>query len=272
MENVITTKDLTKVYGDMEVVSHVNMHVKQGTIYGFLGPNGAGKTTTMKMIMNLTKPICGSIHIFGKEVSNQNYENLKRMSAIIETPIFYEKLTALENLQLHCAYMGYHVKEEITRAMQLVELTGCNDKKVRQFSLGMKQRLAIARAILTKPEILILDEPINGLDPEGIQLVRSLLKKLSREQRTTIVVSSHILSEIEQIADDIGIMCHGKLIKEMGIKELQAQTSNYLEIISVLLEMRRYAFMRKRFQRVILPRYWFGKMLRLRELFNTTLP
>ena len=196
------------------------MHVKKGEIYGFLGPNGAGKTTIMKMLTNLIKPTSGDIEIFGDKLTDTSYEVLKRMGTIIEYPIFYEKLTAKENLLLHCEYMGYYNKEAIDQALQLVYLTNIEDKPVKDFSLGMKQRLGIARAIMTKPELLILDEPINGLDPIGIKEMRDLFKMLCKEYGITILISSHILAEIEQIADTIGIINNGRLVEEISMENI----------------------------------------------------
>ena len=168
MKYIIKTNQLTKVFKGKEVISGVNMHVKKGEIYGFLGPNGAGKTTIMKMITNLIKPTSGEIEIFGEKLTDTSYEVLKRMGTIIEYPIFYEKLTAKENLLLHCEYMGYYDKHAIDHTWAL-HLANIEDKKVKDFSLGMKQRLGIARAIMTKPELFFLDEPINGLTQLGLR-------------------------------------------------------------------------------------------------------
>lgn len=230
MTYLIKTNQLTKVFEGKEVVSGVNMHVKKGEIYGFLGPNGAGKTTIMKMLTNLVKPTSGEIEIFGERLMNTSYEVLKRMGVIIEYPIFYEKLTAKENLELHCEYMGYYDKAGIDRALDLVKLHNVDNKKVKDFSLGMKQRLGIARAISTKPELLILDEPINGLDPIGIKELRELFKILCKEYGITLLVSSHILAEMEQMADTIGVIQHGKLIKEVSMKDINGEQTEYIEL------------------------------------------
>ncbi|WP_242219820.1 ABC transporter ATP-binding protein [Bacillus cereus group sp. BfR-BA-01380] len=230
MTYVLKTNQLTKVFHGKEVISNVNMHVKQGEIYGFLGPNGAGKTTIMKMITNLIKPTSGEIEIFGEKLTNTSYEVLKRMGTIIEYPIFYEKLTAKENLNLHCEYMGFYDKKAIDRALDLVNLHNVDDKQVKDFSLGMKQRLGIARAITTKPELLILDEPINGLDPIGIKELRELFKILCKEYGITLLVSSHILGEMEQMADTIGVIQNGKLIKEVSMKSINGQQTEYVEV------------------------------------------
>ena len=230
MSYILKTNQLTKVFEGKEVISGVNMHVKQGEIYGFLGPNGAGKTTVMKMLTNLVKPTSGEIEIFGEKLTNTSYEVLKRMGNIIEYPIFYEKLTAKENLELHCEYMGYYDKAGIDHALDLVKLHNVENKKVQDFSLGMKQRLGIARAITTKPELLILDEPINGLDPIGIKELRELFKMLSKEFGITLLVSSHILAEMELMADTIGVIQNGKLIKEVSMKDINGVQSEYIEL------------------------------------------
>ncbi|MEH7458735.1 bacitracin ABC transporter ATP-binding protein [Bacillus pseudomycoides] len=230
MSYVLKTNQLTKVFEGKEVISGVNMHVKKGEIYGFLGPNGAGKTTIMKMITNLIKPTSGDIEIFGEKLTDTSYDVLKRMGTIIEYPIFYDKLTAKENLYLHCEYMGYYDKKGIEHALDLVNLHNVENKKVKDFSLGMKQRLGIARAILTKPELLILDEPINGLDPIGIRELRDLFKMLCKEYGITLLVSSHILGEMEQMADTIGVIQNGKLIKEVSMKSINGKQTEYIEI------------------------------------------
>lgn len=230
MEYIVRTRDLGKNFDEINVISDVNMSIKKGEIYGLLGPNGAGKTTVMKMMLNLLQPSHGAIELFNSTLKNNSYELFKRMSAIIEYPIFYEKLTAKENLDLHCEYMGYHNKNDIDEALQLVNLKNVDTKSVSFFSLGMKQRLAIARAIITKPELLILDEPINGLDPVGIIEIRDLLEMLNRDYGITILISSHILSEIEQIADTIGVMNNGRLIEEVSMTSIRDSSVEYIEI------------------------------------------
>ncbi len=231
MTYIVKTNQLTKVYDGKEVVSAVNMNVKKGEIYGFLGPNGAGKTTVMKMLTNLTKPTSGDVEILGEKLTDKSYELLKRMGTIIEYPIFYEKLTASETLELHCEYMGYYDKKEIAHVLNLVKLTNTENKQVKDFSLGMKQRLGIARAIITKPELLILDEPINGLDPVGIKELRELFKMLCKEYGITIIISSHILAEIEQLVDTIGVIKNGRLITEVAMDTINRDQVNYTEVI-----------------------------------------
>ncbi|MCP3740492.1 ABC transporter ATP-binding protein [Rossellomorea sp. BNER] len=230
MSTIIQTNQLTKIYQGKEVVKDVNMRVKKGEIYGFLGPNGSGKTTVMKMLTNLVKPSSGDIEIFGQKVTHTSYELLKRMGSIIEYPIFYDRLTARENLDLHCEYIGYYNKKAIDSALSLVQLKNIDGKSVKDFSLGMKQRLGIARAIITKPELLILDEPINGLDPIGIKELRNLFKMLCEDYGITLVISSHILGEIEQIADTIGVITNGKLIQEVPMDNIQEENTEYIQL------------------------------------------
>jgi ABC-2 type transport system ATP-binding protein len=232
MSYILKTNNLIKTYNGKEVVSNVNMNIKKGEIYGFLGPNGAGKTTIMKMMTNLVKPTSGEIEIFGEKLTDTSYEFLKRLGTIIEYPVFYEKLTARENLELHCEYMGYHDKKAIDKALDLVNLKNIDNKLVKDFSLGMKQRLGIARAITTKPELLILDEPINGLDPVGIKELRNLFKMLSKEYGITILLSSHILGEIEQMADTIGVINNGKLIEEVSMESIRESNTEYIDLVT----------------------------------------
>ncbi|PGL72952.1 ABC transporter ATP-binding protein [Bacillus sp. AFS055030] len=230
MTYIIQTNNLTKNYKGTTVVSNVNMHVKKGEIYGFLGPNGAGKTTVMKMIMNLIKPTSGEIIISGETITPKSYEILKRMGSIIEYPVFYDKLTARENLELHSDYMGYYNKSAIDTAFDMVQLKNFEGKAVKDFSLGMKQRLGLARAIITKPEILILDEPTNGLDPVGIKEFRNLFQMLSKDYGITLLISSHILGEIEQIADTIGVIKDGTLVEEVLMETIRLQNTEYIEL------------------------------------------
>lgn len=230
MSYILQTNHLTKTMNGKELVKNVNMHVKKGEIYGFLGPNGAGKTTVMKMITNLWKPTGGTIELFGKPLTSKSYEMLRRIGSMIEFPTFYEQMSAKENLALHCEYMGYYHPDCIENTLELLNLTEATDQPVREFSLGMKQRLGIARAVLCRPELLILDEPTNGLDPAGMKQIRDLLKMLSDEYGITIVVSSHVLFEIESIADTIGIIDHGRLTKEISMKEILEMNMAYIEL------------------------------------------
>ena len=230
MPYILQTNHLTKIIDGKELVKDVNIHIKKGEIYAFLGPNGAGKTSVMKMIANLWKPTEGTIELFGENLTPVSYEVLKRMGSIIEFPIFYEHLSGKENLRLHCEYMGYYHPDSIANALEMLELTEAADKPVKKYSLGMKQRLGIARAILCRPELLILDEPTNGLDPAGMKKLRDLFKMLCTEYGITIMISSHILSEVESIADTIGIINHGNMIKEISMKEISGMNTAYIEV------------------------------------------
>lgn len=230
MPYILQTNHLTKTIGGKELINNVNLHVKKGEIYGFLGPNGAGKTTIMKMITNLWKPTNGSVELFGETLTPQSYEALKRIGSIIEFPIFYDHMTGYENLKLHCEYMGYYAHGSIESALDMLDLADAASKSVKNYSLGMKERLGIARAVLCKPEFLILDEPTNGLDPSGMKQVRDLLKTLCTEYGITIMVSSHILSEVESIADTIGIINRGTMVNEIGIKEIEQMNLAYIEL------------------------------------------
>ena len=176
MPFILQTSGLSKKIGSKALVTDVNIHIPKGEIYGFLGPNGAGKTTVMKMITNLWKPTSGTIEVFGEVLTPKSYEVLKRMGSIIEFPTFYDHMTGRENLQLHCEYMGYYNVDSVESALQMLDLTSAADQPVKNYSLGMKERLGIARAIMCKPELLILDEPTNGLDPAGMKQIRDLLK------------------------------------------------------------------------------------------------
>lgn len=230
MTEIIRTRLLSKTYDKADVVTNVSMKVGRGEIYGFLGPNGAGKSTLMKMLLNLVKPTGGEIELFGERLLPGTIEPLKRIGHMIEAPVFYEKLTAEQNLELHCEYMGYHRPGAIKEALEMVQLRGVENKPVKQFSLGMRQRLGIARAICTRPELLILDEPINGLDPEGIQETRSLFRRLCDEYSMTLLISSHMLAEIEQIADTIGVLDRGRLLEEVSMESIRRSRTEYVEI------------------------------------------
>jgi ABC-2 type transport system ATP-binding protein len=186
----------------------------------------------MKMLTSLVKPTGGEIEILGHKMTNTSYKVLGRIGSMIEYPIFYEKLTAQENLELHCEYMGYHDKNSIQEVLGMVNLKNIEDKAVKTFSLGMKQRLGIARAIITKPELLILDEPINGLDPVGIKEIRHLFQVLSKEYGMTLLISSHMLSEIEQIADTIGVIRDGRLLEEVSMDKIRGQNTEYIELVT----------------------------------------
>ena len=229
IDYVIETRNLSKRYSKDYAVDSVDMHVEKGKIYGLLGKNGAGKTTTMCMLLNLIYPSGGDILLFGKDPRKYSKEIYSNVGSIIETPGFYENLTAYENLKVIARLRGNCNDENIDFALEMVNLENDKSKKFRDFSLGMKQRLGIAAAIMHNPKLLILDEPINGLDPFGIKEIRMLLKRLSHEYGITILISSHILSEIENIADVIGIMDNGVLIEEIEKEELYRRLDKYVE-------------------------------------------
>ena len=229
VEYIIETKNLSKIYYNNTVVDSINMHVEKGKIYGLLGKNGAGKTTTMCMLLNLAYPTSGEIYLFGKNSKKYTNEIYSNIGSIIETPGFYENLTAYENLKIISKLRKEFYPQNINLDLEMVNLENSKSKKFKDFSLGMKQRLGIAAAIMHNPELLILDEPINGLDPFGIKEIRALLKRLSHEYGITILISSHILSEIENIADVIGIMDNGILIEEIPKEELHNRLNKFVE-------------------------------------------
>lgn len=230
MPNILQTYQLTKTIGGKEIVKNVDIHVKKGEIYGFLGPNGAGKTSVMKMITNLWKPTGGTIELFGEKLTPTSYEVLKRMGSIIEFPYFFDHMSGKENLQLHCEYMGYYMSGSVDQALAMLGLSEAAEKAVKNYSLGMKQRLGIARAILCRPELLVLDEPTNGLDPAGMKQIRDLFHMLCTEYGMTIFISSHILSEVESIADTIGVIHHGSMMQEISMQEISERNTEYIEL------------------------------------------
>lgn len=228
MSYLIETKNLTKEYQKIKRVDQVNLKVRSGCIYGFLGPNGAGKSTTLKMILGLSTPTSGSIRILGKPLeSKTRLSILKEVGSLIESPSYYEHLTARENLEILAA-LHKTPKKNIEEVLSIVRLTGQEGKKVSHYSLGMKQRLGIAMALLNFPKLLILDEPTNGLDPAGISEMRQLLLSLPKRYQMTILISSHLLSEIDQIANEIGIIANGKLIYQDRLQALHDQSHHYI--------------------------------------------
>ena len=220
MEYIITTEKLTKKYKNFTSVNKVSLHIKKGSTYGFLGPNGAGKSTTMKMLVGLTAPTSGSFQIDGKQFPNDRLAILKRIGSFIEAPSFYANLTGRENLDIIRRILGLP-QNTVEDALDLVGLSQFGDRLAKKYSLGMKQRLGLAGALLGRPPILILDEPTNGLDPSGIHEIRNLIKSLPTFYDCTVLISSHMLSEIELIADDIGILNHGRMLFEGSLDDLK---------------------------------------------------
>jgi ABC-type multidrug transport system ATPase subunit len=220
MNYIITTEKLMKKYKNFISVNNVSLHIRKGSIYGFLGPNGAGKSTTMKMLLGLTAPTKGSFTIGGKHFHDDRLEILKEIGSFIESPSFYANLTGRENLDIIRRILRLP-KSSLEDALELVGLTEYGDRLAKKYSLGMKQRLGLAGALLGRPPILILDEPTNGLDPSGIHEIRNLIKSLPELYDCTILISSHMLSEIELMADDIGILNHGRLLFEGSLDDLR---------------------------------------------------
>ena len=229
MDYVVSTKGLTKVYGKHTAVDNVSLHIKRGEIYGFIGRNGAGKTTFMKMLTGLSTPTSGEIGLFGS-TGEAVKKQTERVGNLIEEPGLYPQLTGYQNLKCKCLALGIHKQGYIEELLAKVGLETAGKKKVKKYSLGMRQRLGIAMALVGGPDLLILDEPINGLDPQGIAEVRDILLKLRDEQNMTIMISSHILEELYKIADTFGIINKGKLIQELSKEELTAKCSDFIEL------------------------------------------
>ncbi|MGN1467953.1 MAG: ATP-binding cassette domain-containing protein [Ruminococcus sp.] len=227
MDYILTTNNLTKKYGSKNAADKINIHVKQGEIYGLIGRNGAGKTTILRMLSGLSIPTEGSYSLLGKTGKELDAEK-SQVGTLIENPGLYPNLSAYENLKLKCIAMGVNSKEYINNLLSLVGLENTGKKKARNFSLGMRQRLGIALALAGNPKIIILDEPINGLDPQGIVEVREILTKLSKERGITIIISSHILDELSKIANSYGIIHEGKLIDEMTSQQLEKKCGEYV--------------------------------------------
>lgn len=225
---VISVSNLTKTFFGKEVIRNCTFSVERGSIYGFLGRNGAGKTTVLKLLLGLLKPSAGTAGVLGLDSVRDNEAILRRIGSLIETPIFYEHLSAADNLRLHLAYMGIE-DTDVESTLCRVGLPGTGNQPVSTFSLGMRQRLAIARAIIHRPEVLILDEPVNGLDPVGMKEMRILFRRLAQEEEMTILMSSHLLSEIEQIADRVGVIVDGTIVREVEMAGLCKQHPSDLE-------------------------------------------
>ena len=241
MSDTVITRQLTRAFDGREVVKDVNLRVEQGIIYGLIGRNGAGKTTLFKLLLGMLRPSAGRAQVLGFDSVKEKEEILRRTGSLIETPVFYEHLSAVDNLRLHLAYMGFPGEKEhqIGEALERVGLSDTGKQPVSAFSLGMRQRLAIARAMVHGPGLLILDEPANGLDPVGIRALRGLLAGLAKEEGMTILLSSHILSELEKTADRIGILEEGRLLEELSPREVRERFPGGLEELFVRVTERR---------------------------------
>ncbi|NLY66872.1 MAG: ABC transporter ATP-binding protein [Tissierellia bacterium] len=229
-EYVLRTKSIYKKYGKSFALDNINIEIKKGEIYGFIGQNGAGKTTLLRVVTGLTTPTKGTVELFGQSSEKGLVKSIKRVGAVVESPALFPNMSAYENLELHRLQKGIPDKKCIDRTLKLVGLENTGRKKVVNFSLGMKQRLGIAIALLSDPEFLILDEPTNGLDPMGIVELRQLIKRLNREREMTVLISSHILSELHQLATRYGIIHKGRLLEEISASELNQKCRQYLRI------------------------------------------
>lgn len=229
MDYILTTDKLCKFYGDKKACNEVSIHIKKGEVYGLIGRNGAGKTTILKMICGLSTPTSGSFTFMGKK-NKEIKKDMKKIGSLIETPGLFPKMTAFQNVKLKCLSLGKSDNEYINSLLDLVGLTNAKNRLAQNFSLGMKQRLGIAIALVGDPEFIVLDEPINGLDPQGIAEMRTIIHKLSKERGITIIVSSHILEELVKVADSFGIIHDGQLMDEFTSEELNDRCSSYLHL------------------------------------------
>lgn len=230
LSKIIETTNLVKQYKKTKVVNQLNLSVEQGDIYGFLGPNGAGKTTTIRMLLGLIKPTSGDVRIFGKNLLENRISILSEVGSLVEYPSYYGNLTGYENLEAIHKLLRIKDKNQINEVLNIVGLIKAKDKLVKNYSLGMKQRLGIGLALLNSPKLLILDEPTNGLDPAGIQEVRELIKGLPSSYGITVMISSHLLSEVDQMANKVGIINEGNLIFEDPIQELRKKNASKINI------------------------------------------
>lgn len=244
-ELILKTVDLSKKFKDKSVVNNVNIKVNKGDIYGFLGPNGAGKTTTLKLMLGFISPTNGDVFIYDNSIKKNRKKVINRVGAMIESPRFHDSLSGRRNLQVIAELYGEKAKNRIDEVLEIVEMTEAADKKVKQYSLGMKQRLGIARAFLNDPEIILLDEPTNGLDPYGMKSIRELIVKLVEKYNKTFIISTHILSEVELMCNKVGIIHNGSLIKEVDMKVLKEEKSDDVSLEDYFISLteggRKYA-------------------------------
>ncbi|WP_308638029.1 ABC transporter ATP-binding protein [Paenibacillus silvisoli] len=229
-QTILQVRGLCKHYKGVKAVNGIDMTLQQGDIYGFLGQNGAGKTTAIRMMMGLIQPTAGTVDLLGERIGRGGNPVLRKVGSVIEYPGFYPNLTAIENLDIHRKMMGIQGKDCLDDALQTTGLWEARNRRAAQFSLGMKQRLGIARAILHSPELLILDEPTNGLDPMGIKEIRQLILDLAQKRNISILVSSHILSEVEQLASKVGIIHRGVMLEETPMQALKDRNRQYISL------------------------------------------
>ena len=226
----VSFNNVTKEFKNKAVLKGVSFNIEAGDIYGLIGENGAGKTTLLKLIVNLLKPTSGNIQVLGKEIKKDSYDYLRNIGALIDEPIFYRKLTLYENFKVHCEYLGFYDEEKLESVLKRVGLHNKKSKKIKELSFGEKQRLAIAYALITEPELLILDEPTNGLDPIAIVELREILLKLNREFNTTIIISSHAINELETLVNKVMFLKNGEIVEDGLLEEIKEKCSVYIEI------------------------------------------
>ena len=226
----VSFNNVTKEFKNKAVLKGVSFNIEAGDIYGLIGENGAGKTTLLKLIVNLLKPTSGNIQVLGKEIKKDSYDYLRNIGALIDEPVFYKKLTLYENFKVHCEYLGFYDEEKLENVLRRVGLHNKKDRKIKELSFGEKQRLAIAYALITEPELLFLDEPTNGLDPIAIVELREILLKLNREFNTTIIISSHAINELETLVNKVMFLKNGEIVEDGLLEEIKEKCSVYIEI------------------------------------------
>ena len=226
----VSFNNVTKEFKNKAVLKGVSFNIEAGDIYGLIGENGAGKTTLLKLIVNLLKATSGNIQVLGKEIKKDSYDYLRNIGALIDDPVFYKKLTLYENFKVHCEYLGFYDEEKLESVLKRVGLHNKKSKKIKELSFGEKQRLAIAYALITEPELLILDEPTNGLDPIAIVELREILLKLNREFNTTIIISSHAINELETLVNKVMFLKNGEIVEDGLLEEIKEKCSVYIEI------------------------------------------
>lgn len=226
----VSFNNVTKEFKNKTVLKGVSFNIEAGDIYGLIGENGAGKTTLLKLIVNLLKPTSGNIQVLGKEIKKDSYDYLRNIGALIDEPVFYKKLTLYENFKVHCEYLGFYDEEKLESVLKRVGLHNKKDRKIKELSFGEKQRLAIAYALITESELLILDEPTNGLDTIAIVELREILLKLNREFNTTIIISSHAINELETLVNKVMFLKNGEIVEDGLLEEVKEKCSVYIEI------------------------------------------